>query len=1453
MIQSTLIEAGGLGAKGKYISILDPSNTINTSDGTSSSEEEALQLAKKKLKHVSILNRVPYKARRKLRRLIAFANAKQIRIPHEVVSLINLSQDTRESSLIVDSGTLFNIHRNKDDFCRITDQRIRISGVAGGSYGYRGFLKPSELGIGIEAIWFKDLPVNALLSVEGLKKDYWETLFLLHTNVMRNKRTGSHIYMSKCKVTNLPSIRINYTTQIDEIDPKIAFLNSPTSEMNFDNTNNISDPEDDNNLYPDQVIPPLDNKLAGISARDANPTTRKRPREQHKPKLKPKVSKLLQHQRMAHMHEPNNKVRCLDCLECKGKRGGASKERPESYKTRAPFLLFSADFFGKVSPQSISGNNWTLAFICDECGYAHAETIPAKRDAPEALERFTKTIRAKCGASTMNEGPREIIVGGIHTDNEPVLTGQRWKATCDRLGITELHSIPYVPQGNGTIERFIGTLKNALRTTMRGVDARVWDWAVKHCVEVWNLKNNNKCCKFNDGKICCPNTILSQLTTNPFLQKKQDRKHYLRRFGCLAFFKPYKSPKELEDLRNKVLLPTRMRGIHLGFSVNNSAWLIGSVNDAGHFTTYETRDVSFCEDILVRDVRALSVRWEPDLPSHIESTSKLSVKTETSTTVGAEKSAVGECAQYQLEGCMPTRWIVPLEDDSGPLRTDTVGTLEAIGKPKGVPYLKSNISGKPPMFGIEATDVEDPLLGNDPQGKISIDKYWDKIDEKKENIKTGKEVQQTPIVNEAKEVSQSDGTEKSLSEVQFGPTAENRRRGRPRGSKDLQKRNRKTKKQMREGPNAGETKKAIAFLAAADEADFYSHLAMEVDEEIEEVHMFLAKEGVESKPGDSVKQSWAFSPNNPERPKWIEAKEKEEIRLNAYNTWRKLTDDEEILWRQGKIKAVPTALLLTRKRCGRYKGRLVVLGNRWQPDEVNNVYASVVSQVGNRATLVHAAKLGMEVIPFDIGNAFIRASMDSLKVVVTIPDTFRDKKSNDSGRRMLLKALYGLPVSPRLWAKCLGKDLKELGWVECVNEPGVWRKHDSNNNIIGYLTVYVDDCVLCAKDRVTVEAELDLIHKKHPLSVIECTPTSKGGIRFDLTGADIEYTAKRNTVSISMENYIRKLLTKYDMLQATPLATPSFEEKTLYDPKAKASDFPYKSAIGALQWATTCGRPDIAHSVNMLARAGANPCTTAMAKCVRIVFRYLVGTLEYAIEYSPEQEQAFYKEYYRIASEEAENKSWAKDANTAKEAVHLFTDASFGVEFKTMKSVSGIAVYLHGCIIAWRSKVQTIMTNCTTQSEWVALSEGLEFSSTIYGLHRFLTGSKETEPLAGPAWCDNRGAALIGRKGPDAVDEIPRRSRHICLRYAAVLQEHKRLFWCPTAQMKADGLTKSANAEALRSLFLPPKSLVTKVNEVELPEEEVDCYTICNLNYPTHLYTTYHVGYCVVGGTKLSN
>ena len=193
----------------------------------------------------------------------------------------------------------------------------------------------------------------------------------------------------------------------------------------------------------------------------------------------------------------------------------------------------------------------------------------------------------------------------------------------------------------------------------------------------------------------------------------------------------------------------------------------------------------------------------------------------------------------------------------------------------------------------------------------------------------------------------------------------------------------------------------------------YSHLAMEEGEDIITADVFLAQLGQPSKPGDSVRPKWAFNEQNVERPKWIEAKDLEQTRLLAYNTWRRLEAAEEADWRAGKIKAVTTALILNRKRYGRYKARLVVLGNQWKPDGENNVFASVVSQTGNRSTLLKCVREAFEVVHFDISNAFIHASMGDIKVVVNIPDNMKDDPS-DTGRRMLLKALYRLPISPRL-------------------------------------------------------------------------------------------------------------------------------------------------------------------------------------------------------------------------------------------------------------------------------------------------------------------------------------------------------------------------------------------------------------------------------------------------------
>ena len=138
------------------------------------------------------------------------------------------------------------------------------------------------------------------------------------------------------------------------------------------------------------------------------------------------------------------------------------------------------------------------------------------------------------------------------------------------------------------------------------------------------------------------------------------------------------------------------------------------------------------------------------------------------------------------------------------------------------------------------------------------------------------------------------------------------------------------------------------------------------------------------KPGDKESLKRAFHPQNPFRPKWIAATDKERLRLECYRCWGKLSPSEERDFRKGLIKATPCALLLNKKRNSTFKARLVVLGDRWDNPESASCHASVVSQVGNRTALTVAARNKFHPVAFDIGNAFIRASIgDSSSYVVS--------------------------------------------------------------------------------------------------------------------------------------------------------------------------------------------------------------------------------------------------------------------------------------------------------------------------------------------------------------------------------------------------------------------------------------------------------------------------------------
>ena len=1441
--------------------------------------EETLRLQSKPNKKVpmSLPKKMNFRGRRRLRRFIREAlNKKEEIILH--ASFFGNVEQNKQEKIIVDSGTSLHIARDRDDFKLISDERVGIRGATGRGDGFKGILKETELGTNVPCIWFPSLPVRMLLSVRALDRDGWTSRFGEHGagkpkgQYLLCRRTGSLLNMTYRD--GLPCLDLTYK----EISQENGYMTQLVENANE---------WEAECQYCDEPIPKhLDGAL--VDTKDHDKPERG---NSGKPLLRRKITKLLEHQRNCHLFtNPSARCRCFDCLEVKGRKASHDKIRCKDSEIDNPFILFSCDFFGSIKPPSYRKNEWAMVYVCEACGYSKVMPLKSKAEAPIALVRFVREIRSKCGVEPGCKTTRKgkIVFAGIHSDNEPVLRGEFWREAVHKMGLQELHSVPYSPQMNGTCERMVGTVKSSLRTTMHNVDPKVWDYCVEHISKVWNIKVSSKASRHSkDGEPKCPEDIMAETSENPLFKSGIKKRKYLKRFGCLAFFKRDVDPEGAEDLKCHALRPRRVKGIHLGFSEKNSSWIIGTINKEGRFAVYETIDAVFIESILVRnvvqlcksnislpvvetgehDLRQLSLESQ-EQSSDLQYCRKMPAAGGTGLPVGTRARMDNQgtdCAQVRsgaekgtsilgetLDLVDPEEehpdGITICDDEKTSSTADRLaGQLRNLmdkdiprGKPdppstsQRIPdeddLMEDTLKGLlPPPGSAECcspTHPEDVPLPVQQQSQSST--CVDEFDIDEDVLEQEAEMRSKRSAKTTKESSKE--------QVVFGPPLLKRRRGRPPGSKDTTKRVRRTKK-------AVQTAKLDAFVAVENTAGYrrcatipeeYAHMVSEEDDldETAEVEFFLARdEPLPSKPGDSVKPTWAFRYDNPERPSWIQAKEKEQTRLMAYHTWRKLDPEEELQWKQGKLKAVPCALLLNRKRCGRFKARLVVLGNRWKPDQTNSVYASVVSQTGNRAVMTHCAKYGFPIIPFDISNAFVRAEMGDIKVAVKLPDSFCEGETPEDAQIrknknvvMLKKALYGLPISPRLWAKTLAKDLASLGWEECKSEPGVYRKWDKHRkNIIAYITVYVDDCIVGAINKKLCEKEVELINKKHPLTRIDVKTDKAGTMHFDMCGADIDYNPYTNYLKISMSNYIDKILKRFDMEGCKPRPVPGFPEEQLYNTKGKPSNFPFKAAVGALQWLATTARPDIAHSTNMLARAGAQPVNKCMERCAKQVFRYLVGTKDIGLEYSKQMEIEF-DETYEMLTHHEENAKHPKEE--IDNSIHLFTDASFGVAYKTLRSITGVMVYLHGMPIAWKTKVQTIHTSSTTESEWVALAEGIEFSQSCYGLQRFMTGQEEIGPNTGKIWNDNRAVVINARKGTDGIEEIPKKSRHIALRYARVLEHAKRIWFVPTDLQLADGVTKSSQRNPLLQIFTRYPKPQTE-GEIGEEQEEIDfsdCY-----------------------------
>ena len=187
-------------------------------------------------------------------------------------------------------------------------------------------------------------------------------------------------------------------------------------------------------------------------------------------------------------------------------------------------------------------------------------------------------------------------------------------------------------------------------------------------------------------------------------------------------------------------------------------------------------------------------------------------------------------------------------------------------------------------------------------------------------------------------------------------------------------------------------------------------------------------------------------------------------------------------------------------------------------------------------------------------------------------------------------------------------------------------------------------------------------------------------------------------------------------------------------------------------------RPDIAYSVILLARFASNP-SLEHKNAVNNVFNYLSKTIDLGIIYT-------------------------KDDNI--NYISGYCDADYAGDLSSAKSTSGYLFYLAKGPITWKSKLQTIIAQSTTEAEYIAINIAAKEAVYIRALLEELGLYKQNKL---PLYTDNNGALLLANN-----PLFHERTKHIAVKYHYIRDLINKgildLIYIPTKEQKADGLTK---------------------------------------------------------------
>ena len=303
----------------------------------------------------------------------------------------------------------------------------------------------------------------------------------------------------------------------------------------------------------------------------------------------------------------------------------------------------------------------------------------------------------------------------------------------------------------------------------------------------------------------------------------------------------------------------------------------------------------------------------------------------------------------------------------------------------------------------------------------------------------------------------------------------------------------------------------------------------------------------------------------------------------------------------------------------KYKARLMEQGFSQRPGiDYDEMYSPMMDIITFRYLISLSVSEGLDMCLMDVITAYLYCILEN-DIYMKVSEGFQLPQVNTSKPRnmysiKLRRSLYGLKQYGRMWYNRLSEYLIKDGYINNPICPCVFIKISKLGFVI--LAVYVDDINLFGTPEELTKAATYLKDE------FEMKNLGKTKYCF---GLQIEH--KSNGILIHQSTYVEKVLNQFNMGKAHPLSSPMIvrsldAKKDPFRPKEEneallGPEVSYLSVIGALLFLAQCTRPDIAFSVNLLARFSFAP-TRRHWNGVKHILRYLRGTIDLGLFYSKE-------------------------------------------------------------------------------------------------------------------------------------------------------------------------------------------------------------------------------------------